>query len=96
MTSLFKMVTKNFLPMKKQTWVLRPEAKREEVKYVRGALYQFDDDFFIGSHLHNEYILVCLKDGAQYDIPMNKADLERAMNEDGVVMVSESIKIEML
>jgi hypothetical protein len=82
--------------MKKETWVLRPETKKDEVKYVRGALYQFDDGFFIGSDQHSKYILVCLNNGVQYDDPMNKADLERAMNEDGVVMVSESIKIEML
>ena len=37
-----------------------------------------------------------INNGVQYDDPMNKADLERAMNEDGVVMVSESIKIEIL
>jgi len=82
--------------MKKQIWVLRPEAKREEVKYVRGALYRFDDGFFIGSDQKSEYILVCLNNGQRYDDPMNKADLEKAMNEDGVVMVSESIKIEIL
>ena len=75
-------------------WVLRPEPTNDKVPFIQGALYQYDNEFYIASSADYGCVLVCLNDGIQYYDPLSKEKIEEKMTEYGFVLLSEKIKIE--